>query len=207
MNNKTTITQTEYLSAFLDDEAGTFEQRRILDEIQKDNSLQQKVAHYSLVGEAMRNENSCVTVQANFLTAIHDQLEDEPAYTKVYAKKAANQSSWLRPISGMALAASLAAVAVVAINLNNKDDMPSMAGVEMVAQQTTDSMRSTSSTLLHANNATSVKDNTLQPLVASHTLDIAWRNRLKGYVDSHTKYASTSAIMSSVRAASYVSSF
>ncbi len=133
MNKNTTTTQAEYLSAFLDDEAGTFEQRRMLDDVQKDNSLQQKVAHFSLIGEAMRNENSCVIVQANFLTGIHDQLEDEPAYTKIHAKKVTNSSSWLRPVSGMALAASLAAVTVVAINLKSKNDIPSMAGVEMVA--------------------------------------------------------------------------
>ncbi len=203
--NTTTTTKTEYLSAFLDDETGVFEQRRMLDEVQKDNSLQQKVAHYSLIGEAMRHENSAVTVQANFLIGIHDQLETESAYTKIHVKKAANQASWLRPITGVALAASLVAVTVIAINLN-KSQTP-LSEASMMAQQTSESMQSTTSKIILATNSTSISKDSSSPAIAFHSLDSAWRNRLKRYVNSHTKYASTSAIMPSVRAASYASSY
>ncbi|MEE9351746.1 MAG: sigma-E factor negative regulatory protein [Thiotrichaceae bacterium] len=215
----TTTTQTEYLSAFLDDESEKFEQRRMLDEVQKDDGLQQKVANFSLIGEAMRNEKSCVTVQPNFLMGIHDKLEAEPAYTKVYVKKAANQSSWLQPVKGLALAASLAAVAIIAINLN-KEQVPV---TDMMVQQTTDLTESTAQATdlakvttvdgykpVAADGSSADGSNIKKALLSANTFhapDTAWRNRLKRYVNSHTKYASTSAIMPSVRAVSYASSY
>ena len=195
MNKNKITTQTEYLSAFLDDEVGTFEQRRMLDDVQKDEALKNKVARYALIGEAMRNENSCVTVQASFLTGIHDQLNDEPAYSKVHAKKAANQSSWLAPVKGfggMALVASLALAAVVAITLNNEQAGTLNTAGELAKQH---------------NEAPESKVSAPTVMTALHTPDAAWRDRLKRYVNSHAKYAATSAIMPSVRAVSYASNY
>lgn len=217
----TTTTQTEYLSAFLDDEAGKFEQRRMLDEVQKDRELQQKVANFSLIGEAMRNEKSCVTVQPNFLMGIHNQLDAEPAYSKIHVKEEpANSSSWLQPVKGFALAASFAAVAIIAINLNKEQVVPT---ADRMVQQTTESIESTVSTtnLAEANDKVGsisadgsiAADSSIgikEALLSANTFhapDTAWRNRLKRYVNSHTKYASTSAIMPSVRAVSYASSY
>jgi len=201
----TTTTTTEYLSAFLDDEAGAFEQRRMLDEVQKDNGLQQKVAHFSLIGEAMRNEQSSVTVQANFLMGIHQQLDAEPEYAEVHIAEAANepsqstQSKWLSPISGLALAASLAAVTFVAINLKDQSNssLDVFDGNEIALLATQETENSAQQKITIASNEGA----------DFHTIDLAWRNRLKGYVNSHAKYASTSAIMPSVRAASYASNF
>lgn len=196
MDNKTTTTKTEYLSAFLDDEAGAFEQRRMLDELQKDDELLSKVASFSLIGEALRTEKHSVTVQSNFLAGIHEQIKDEPVYDQVQIKEvAANQSSWRRPLSGMALAASLAAVAVVGFNMNTDQQ-----ATDAVIAQTIETVEAPTAELVAQNDA--VED---APLLVNH--DEAWRKRLKHYVDSHVKYASTSAIMPSVRAVSYASSF
>ncbi len=202
MNKNTTTSITEYLSAFLDDEAGAFEQRRMLDEVQKDKDLQQKVAHFSLIGEAMRNEQASVTVQPNFLMGIHEQLEAEPEYGQVHLKEAANEPvsrNWLRPVTGMALAASLAAVAVVGINMKQSQNTPSFDATTMalVAEQPTETAKATMHPIVVASNKATQFE----------AIDAKWRNRLKGYVNNHAKYASTSAIMPSVRAASYAANF
>ena len=196
--NKKITTKTEYLSAFLDDEAGVFEKRRMLDEVQKDSELQRKIANYSLIGEAMRNENACLTVQPDFLAGLHEKLEEEAVYQKIHVKKAANSSSraWLSPVTGMALAASLAAVTVVGVSMNqgSTSETPTV-----VAQHQVDT---------HVDRTQAVSP-VQEPVtrVAYSALDMAWRKRLKGYVNSHAKYASTSAIMPSIRAASYASSY
>ncbi len=202
MNKNTTTSITEYLSAFLDDEAGAFEQRRMLDEVQKDKDLQQKVANFSLIGEAMRNEQASVTVQPNFLMGIHEQLEAEPEYGQVHLKEAANEPvsrNWLRPVTGMALAASLAAVAVVGINMKQSQNTPSFDAAKMalVAEQPTETAKTTMPPIVVASNKATQFE----------AIDAKWRNRLKGYVNNHAKYASTSAIMPSVRAASYAANF
>lgn len=199
MNKKnTTTTKAEYLSAFLDDEAGAFEQQRMLDESQKDDELKQKIANFSLIGEAMRNENSPVTVQVDFLAGIHEKLAEEPVYdTVLIDSKVANSSSrvkaWLRPVAGMALAASLAAVTVVALNPGN-DANKSTGESTVVAQSEKISTKKSNAVRLAKASTVSLPDK-------------AWRKRLRGYVNSHAKYASTSAIMPSIRAASYASSY
>ena len=50
--------KTEFLSALLDDEAGEFEQRRLLDELNKDAELGQTLSRYALMAEVMRAGNS-----------------------------------------------------------------------------------------------------------------------------------------------------
>jgi len=199
--NKNTTTKTEYLSAFLDDEAGAFEQRRMLDETQKDNDLQKKIAHYSLIGEAMRNEKSCVTVQPNFLAGIHEKLEEEPIYQDVHIKKVANSSkSWFNPVAGMAIAASLAAITVVALNMNTSTDTTTSTVVASSGISTKPVMAVASVKVNQSAESVGFQETLSEP-------DLAWRKRLKKYVNSHVKYASTSAIMPSIRAASYASSY
>ena len=202
MNKNTTITKTEYLSAFLDDEAGTFEQRRMLDETQKDNDLQKKVAHFSLIGEAMRNENSSVTVQANFLAGLHEKLDEEPVYQNVRVKKVASSSakSWFNPVAGMAIAASLAAITVVALNMNTGTNTTTSTVLASSDTNTKPDVVLASVNVTEAAEPVGTKEVLSEP-------DMAWRKRLKKYVNSHVRYASTSAIMPTIRAASYVSSY
>lgn len=206
MNKNTTTTKTEYLSAFLDDEAGAFEQRRMLDETQKDNDLKKKIANYSLIGEAMRNEKSCMAVQPNFLADIHEKLEEEPVYQDVHIKEVAGSStrSWFNPVAGMAIAASLAAITVVALDMKTGMNAGTHAtSSAVVAISDTNSKSVTAVASVEANGFAS---GSTEATVALSEPDMAWRKRLKKYVNSHVKYASTSAIMPSIRAASYVSS-
>ena len=123
-NNNTSISLNEHLSAVMDDEAGAFEQTRVLDELSKNDTgeLRQSLLSYSLIGEVMRSggstDNTLIT-DNTFLSGIHEQIEKESAYQQINiketAKPAANNGSWLRPVGGFALAASFAAIAVIGV--------------------------------------------------------------------------------------------
>jgi len=144
--NNTTISLNEHLSAVLDDEAGAFEQTRVLDELTKNTSdknataLRQSLLSYSLIGESMRSASSsdATTVTgSDFLAGIHEQIDKESDYHQVHiqdAKKpAANSSSWLRPVGGFALAASFAAIAVIGVQNLQQDKQQMSAQSEIIA--------------------------------------------------------------------------
>ncbi len=126
----------EYLSALLDDEVGDFERKRVLDELERDDFLAQKLANYALISETLHSEESACFAGPDFLQGVRRQLESEPAYSSqtLYANTSGSSGSslerkpatqkqntensglfgrWLRPVGGFAMAASVAAVAVV----------------------------------------------------------------------------------------------
>ena len=117
------VTITEHLSALLDDEVGSFEQKRVLNELSSDNNMRNKLTAYSLIGETLRSGQPAATAGTSFLAGIQDQLASEPEYSesvlqasqsaKATNTKAKNDGSWLRPVGGFAMAASVAALAVI----------------------------------------------------------------------------------------------
>lgn len=176
----TTTTKKENLSAFLDDESGNFEQRRLLDELPKDDELLDTLSRYTLIGDAMRKNQSTVTPPSDFLAGIHARLEEEPNYDNVYIEQQKEDTSraWLRPAAGFAVAASV--VAVVALNFfpnpsANLERMP-------IATASTVSVVSASAVP--------------QPLfMAKSTM----KARLQRYIKSHVESTPNSAVMPSVR--------
>ena len=56
------VTKHELLSALLDDEAGEFERRRLLSELQQDQELSSTWQRYALTGELLRNKKTAVPV-------------------------------------------------------------------------------------------------------------------------------------------------
>ena len=73
--------KNEFLSALLDDEAGEFERRRLLNELNADDELRQTLSRYALAGEVMRSGQQTVVSDSNsFLAGIQAELEDEPVY-------------------------------------------------------------------------------------------------------------------------------
>jgi negative regulator of sigma E activity len=129
-DTKQRVTLAEHLSAMLDDEAGTFEQKRVLDELKTDTALAKKLAHFALIKETLHSrEASSVYAGTSFLEGIHDKLEAEPEFTSHALDDAIsssvsstpssadsgtkNSNGWLRPVGGFAMAASVAALAVI----------------------------------------------------------------------------------------------
>lgn len=186
--------KTEFLSALLDDEAGDFERRRLLDELGSDDELGKTLSRYALIGEAMRagGEKAMGMGDASFLAGIQDALEDEPAYDKPVVQAPTGGQGIVRSwrVVGLGLAATVAAVAVGGMLFMNKPSgQPQMA-------QAPAGQAAPVTTVAGAE----VTEQRIRQLgrVDSQTRDI-----LKQYVAQHVKYASTTAIAPSIRAVSY----
>lgn len=98
----------EYLSAVLDDETGRFEQRRILDELAKDEELRKAWGNYTLIGETLRDSSQEVIVDHSFLDNLDQKLAQEPEHT-IQTRR------WVKPVTGVALAASVAIVSMITL--------------------------------------------------------------------------------------------
>lgn len=187
--------QEEFLSALLDDEAGNFEQRRLLDELSKDADLGDTFSRYALIGEVMRSNTKPVVARKDFLASIHAGLEDEPVYdakvvdlsartAKAVIKKPNSQQRYIK----FGMAAAVAAVAVVGGTMLLKQ--PSTQPETLAAAAPTQA-------------AALVQLAQAKPVRSANQLDPQTRDVLKQYVAQHVKYASTTAIVPSVRAVSY----
>lgn len=207
-----TVSLTEHLSALLDDEAGSFEQRRVLDELKSNDELNQKLSSYALIGEVMRTGETNVVVGSSFLAGIHDKLESDSSYDEVFIKDsvqntnspAANDAkpSWLRPVGGFALAASVTAVAILGFQSYQPSgsDILGTGSVTTakVEAPTTDQM----ALMIKPEPKVMIADATLDTSQYQQA-DVRTRQLLKRYVDSHMEYASNSAFMPSVRVIAY----
>ena len=210
-NNKTKTTPvslTEHLSALFDNEAGSFERRRVLDELGSNEDLRQKLSSYALIGEVMRTTEVTVTADSGFLAGIHSQIESEDVYHQVQLEKIATKTSvandshasWLKPVGGFALAASVAAVAFFGFqnfqqNNGNVIDSDMTTATKSTADLTEKQMAS--ATVVPATQMDTVAVNDYQQA------DTQTRMLLKRYVDSHMQYASNSAFFPSVRIIAY----
>lgn len=186
--------KTEFLSAFLDDEAGDFERRRLLDELKKDDALGQSLSRYALIGEAMRAGSSGQRLGAgvSLLGRIHEELEAEPVYNeKIVPFPAIKPKHGYRAL-GVGIAAAVVAVAVGGVLfLQQPAQAPATVAARVTPAQTSVSAPQVASADV---------DVRIQQLgrVDSETRDI-----LKQYVAQHVKYASTTAVAPSIRAVSY----
>lgn len=135
-NNESPVLITEHLSALLDDELGSFEKRRVLDELGVNQKLSQKLSTYALIGETLRTRNTekpILTIGSSFLDSVREKvaLEDNYNHIMLDADVETNQLasiktksvSWLRPAGGFAVAASVGALAFMGLQnmgvLNN----------------------------------------------------------------------------------------
>jgi len=104
---------SETISALLDNEADDLELRRFLKSCEQDPTLQATWERYSLVQSALHA--SAQPVSADLSQRIAEQIElQEPLSVTV----APAQSSWKEGFTKMAIAASVAAVFLVAVQLN-----------------------------------------------------------------------------------------
>lgn len=187
----------ELLSAFLDDESGEFERRRLLDELKKDDEMGETLSRYAFIGETMRaGKGQAMGQGVSLLSRIQDELADEPAYTQdnvVQLPVRATSSKvhsyrWL----GMGMAATVAAVAVGGVLFFTQPDKPNaqMAAALPAAETVT-------TTVVADASSTDVR------IQQVGRIDPQARDILKQYVAQHVKYASTTVIAPSIRAVSY----
>lgn len=218
------ITKEEYLSAFVDGEAGSFEQHRICDQLATDEVMRDKFSSFSLIGEAMRNhtQTKAIIASPSFLSGIQDGIAgDEPlAFTpddstiiSLGAAKAKKKRALPKQAFGYAVAASVAAVA--AISFQNYTSTPEMgqqiAKAAIEAEVPVNKIQV--STIIP--NLKPLKANPVKAAVQNDYLiatsfkapDAKTRGLMNKYVAHHLQYASSSTLMPRVRAVSYSTDF
>lgn len=216
----------EHLSALLDDEAGEFEQKRVLDELKSNHLLRDKLSTYALIGETMRSSDMnkpVLNLDSNFLAGIHAKIEEEEQYNDVQLNQVANSQStnsqsWLKPVGGFALAASVAAIAVLGLQNFQQSGVidqftvasNSSSSKTMIAQKdqlTENEMASaipvSASSLAPDNSVASLETDNKGATQKYAQADTQTRSLLKRYVDSHMQYATTAAFVPSVRVIAY----
>lgn len=98
----------EQLSALVDDELPDAEQALLIRQLSADNELQGVLSRYQLVRDAL-HDNLPRQLDAGFHERVHAALQQEAV---IHAAPARAVSRWYRPLAGMAIAASVAIVAV-----------------------------------------------------------------------------------------------
>ena len=103
----------EQVSAFLDGELPGSETELLLKRLTRDPELRQSFGRYALIGETLRGASGA-SLSLTFAARVNRAIDGEPAASPQPAARA-RPFRWWRPITGTAVAAGVAAVAVVAL--------------------------------------------------------------------------------------------
>jgi sigma-E factor negative regulatory protein RseA len=121
----------EQLSACLDGQLPEGELDLMLKRLQRDAELRRTMDGYSLIGEVMRGQRA-VRASSGFADRLAAVIASEPASRQVTERPSREKVlTWLRPAAGLAIAASVAAVAVISFR-------PSFDGAQPIARIVTD---------------------------------------------------------------------
>ena len=104
---------SEQLSALVDDELDEVERPLLLGRLERDTELREILGRYQLISEVMRGAGQLATL--GIAERVKRSLEQETGLAAVDQPKPGGLG-WLKPIAGLAVAASVAVVAVVAVN-------------------------------------------------------------------------------------------
>jgi|SRR5277367_4221747 len=103
----------EQVSAFLDGELPNSETELLLKRLTRDAELRESFGRYALIGEALRGEGAGILTKG-FASRVNHAIDGEPAVAPASAQSAPERR-WWRPLAGVSVAASVAAVAIVAL--------------------------------------------------------------------------------------------
>ncbi|MFW2374162.1 MAG: sigma-E factor negative regulatory protein [Gammaproteobacteria bacterium] len=116
----------EHLSAFLDDELDGLELRDFMQDLKRSPVTDaEQLQRYQMIRDVLNdelNQSSFIDISA----AVHRTIEQEAdAVIEQYPRRKStsliNLSAWLRPLSGLAIAASVAMVTVVTVRVVSHD--------------------------------------------------------------------------------------
>jgi sigma-E factor negative regulatory protein RseA len=113
----------EQLSALVDDELTGSEHAMLLKRIESDEQLYERLSHYQLISDALQNHLPD-RVDPVFSRRVRGILRAEPALSR-YSRLGA----LLRPVTGVAVAASVAVMAVMTIQSTRQETTPSTGPV------------------------------------------------------------------------------
>lgn len=222
--SKDPISMPEFLSAVVDDETGDFERKRVLDELTSSSALRTKMSNYALIGETMRASDSMqsqIATENSFLAGIHEQIDAEETFENVVLNQNTpnvESNSWLKPLGGFALAASVAAVAILVLQnysiLNPSGNLDATivdstlesanpSPQTQLTQEQMDGAINISADQMSDTRMQSNLTNESEPVEIYKQADARTRSLLKRYVDTHMQYAGTAAFVPSVRVIAY----
>jgi len=212
------ITKEEYLSAFVDGEAGSFEEHRICDQLQTDETMREKLSSFALIGESIRDRSQADAGVASpsFLSGIQNAIADDVPLTEVQenstlisldAARAKKKRTLPKQAFGYAVAASVAAVAAISIQ-NFSATTESDQQLADVSVPTSAERVSTGSVLPSLKQPVKkVAQNDYFIATSYKAPDAKTRGLMNKYVAHHLQYASSSTLMPRVRAVSYSTDF
>ncbi len=161
----------EQLSACLDGQLPEGELDLLLKRVGRDAQLRRTLGRYSLVGEALRGHGAA-QASSGFADRVAAAIAAEGAPGPVRAKLNPAVMRWLRPAAGLAVAASVAAVAVFTFQL------PAPESTAVVAQQ---------APMIAATDTTAADSYIVPANPVSNFIPAA---RLTNYVVAHSEYSS-----------------
>jgi sigma-E factor negative regulatory protein RseA len=159
----------EQLSACLDGELPEGELDLLLKQVGRDSQLRASLGRYALIGETLRAQRP-VVAPADFSKRISASIAEEPAIGRRRVNLPAMR--WLRPAAGVAVAAGVASVAILALQAPQEAETPTY--VADAAQVRSDSPEAASY------------------IVPANTDSTAFvpAARLTNYVVAHSEYSS-----------------
>ena len=204
MNNR-----DEQLSAFHDGALNQEELKEFLHDLQQ-NPVEdaEKSFRYSLMSDAMRDEVDAISFM-DVSAAVHRAIDKEDTYvasvsnTSVSVNRKFDFSSWLRPLSGMAIAASVAMVTVVSFRTVETE---SSAGVPQLATETQTQQDYIQVTDVLPVNSDLTKQARVVSVNAEQQNSALRAQQLNEYLMDHSGYAGQNAVqgmMPYVRVVSY----
>ena len=122
----------EQLSALLDDELADSEQSLLIRQLVRDPALSERLLHYQTISDAL-HDNLPQQVDTRFHERVHAAVQQEAAINAAPFRYGA----LLKPLAGLAVAASVAVVAVVSLQTVRQQDPAATAAV--ASAPTTDS--------------------------------------------------------------------
>lgn len=173
----------EQLSSCLDGELPEGELDLLLKQVGRDPKLRASLGRYALVGEALRAQRP-VVAPADFAMRVAAAIAQEsvsqpsvqsPAQSlneSSHQSTRKSSTSWLRPVAGLAVAAGVAAIAVLAFQPSNETATPYLADV--AAPPVSETTESPASYIVPAGTSSS---------------GFAPATRLTNYVVAHSEYS------------------
>lgn len=223
----------EHLSALLDDEAGEFERRRLLDELCEDAELGKTLNRYMLAGEAMRAQQRTVVVESDsFLAGIQAQLEDEPVYDEVLVQTSASGGSAVlqggkqasfapdqpdnreqsrpaaqsRRVNKMryAIAASVAVAALAGVLVvQNNSSEQNVVATETLAESDAEVVEVAKAPAPPVSNVNAAANTSRRMALTNANFQQQTADTVKQYVALHMQYRTSNGIAPSIQAVSY----
>jgi sigma-E factor negative regulatory protein RseA len=113
----------EQLSALVDDELDELERPLLLGRLQRDRALRETLGRYELIGEVLRGSGQPAAL--GVASRVEAALSGDAALHG--AEPMHGASRWWKPLAGVAVAASVAVVAVYLVHPGQQDAGPTLA--------------------------------------------------------------------------------